>query len=1087
MINKYIFLFIINLILSDIAFSQCPNIAFIDSKTKLPLSNSSPINCSDSLDLRTFRTSFYGISGELPDGSGYSQPGFNVKLTLDPANSYLENSVEFFENGALLGKLIPTPGTNNWNITGQFMNPDAVYSFKWCDIAATGLFTYQVFDDATGFLLVSGTLDHDATGKKCFDVTIGKVNGKATFSGAGVTDYKDGTGSFNPSKAGPGIHTITYCWDNGIGCKNCSSQTIEVLGPSANAGSDKTICENENITLGGNPTATGGAGNYLYKWMPTAGLNNANIANPTASPKVSTVYILTLTDNNGKGCTYIDTVAVTVKPLPVLTLNPVVTEICKGSGIKLSASGADNYIWSPTAGLTSNIIPNPFASPTISTTYTVTGTSNGCSSINTVIVNVNSVPQLSFTIIDAKCNKADGSVISSVTQGTQPYSYKWSNNSQLSTLSGLSAGRYALTVTDSKGCFKIDTAEISNTSGPKISIINIIDETCSKSNGSATASATGGTQPYAYLWSNNDKQSTINGLSAGTYPVTVTDQSGCTVTDTAVIKNFPPPVISILNISDEKCGKANGTITVQGNGGTGIYTYLWSTNEQQSTINGLIAGQYTVTVTDGKGCSDTKTINISNIGGPSVNLVNVNDENCSQSNGSAYAEASGGTQPYTYLWSNNESQATISKISAGSYSVTVSDLNKCIAIDNVTIKNIPPPTIKLINKSDEKCGKANGSIEIKASEGTGNYSYLWSDNQKLSAISGLIAGDYIITVTDIKGCITVDTFAIINISGPAVRIINVIEDNCSKSNGSATADVSGGTKPYIYLWSNNNQQSTINKLCAGIYNVTVTDKNGCIATDTVKINNTPPPSVSIIKHDAHCSKSDGFASANVSGGTPPYSFIWSNNEKLSTVSELSSGTYIVTVSDSVCSVSESVVINDIPGPRANFIFSPEVIYVSDGKCYFSDYSVGNIKEWHWHLGNNSVSSERNPSTNFNNSGNYIITLFVTDEYGCIDSISHILKVKDLFNCYIPNAFTPGDYSLNNEFGPIGIKETPEKYDFYIFNRLGEMMFYTDNFQKKWNGIFDGSIAPLGVYVYKIIIVEKEGASHKFIGSVLLLK
>lgn len=222
-------------------------------------------------------------------------------------------------------------------------------------------------------------------------------------------------------------------------------------------------------------------------------------------------------------------------------------------------------------------------------------------------------PPFSFTQVSnpATCGQSDGNASVTVSGGTGPYTYSWSNGGNTANITNLSSGLYICTVTDNVGCSDTAQVNVSNLNGPTLSGLTISDVDCNgNSTGSATANVTGGTPPYSYVWSNGGTTQTINGLASGTYTVTITDSLGCVLNGTANVTQ-PTALTATSSATDESCtGCADGTASVTATGGTSPYTYLWSNGGTASSIGSLSAGTYTVTITDANGCTTTQTATV---------------------------------------------------------------------------------------------------------------------------------------------------------------------------------------------------------------------------------------------------------------------------------------------------------------------------------------------------------------------------------------------------------------------------------------------------------------------------------------------
>jgi hypothetical protein len=260
---------------------------------------------------------------------------------------------------------------------------------------------------------------------------------------------------------------------------------------------------------------------------------------------------------------------------------------------------------------------------------------------------------------------------------------------------------------------------------------------------------------------------------------------------------------------------------------------------------------------------------------------------------------SGGTTPYSYAWSNSSVTKDQTDLYAGVYYVEVSDSNGCIVKDSATIAQ--PSQLQISNtfKNVSCFNDSNGSVDILVIGGTLPYNYRWTNGKTTEDISKLGPGSYSVTVTDSHYCEIGDTVVI---SEPTQLIISHTLNNVSCNNGNdgrINLTVSGGTTPYSYKWSSNQNTRDISNLIAGGYSVIVTDSNGCIIRDTAVITEPPQLTISHKSTDVTCFNfNDGKIDITVNGGTNPYSYNWSNNSVIADQSNLSAGNYLVIVKDS---------------------------------------------------------------------------------------------------------------------------------------------------------------------------------------------
>jgi len=637
-----------------------------------------------------------------------------------------------------------------------------------------------------------------------------------------------------------------------------------------------------------------------------------------ASSLSAGIYSVTVT--NANGCTASLTDSIT-EPSSVLgnTLTSFRNVSCNGGTdgfINFEERGGTSpykYLWS-NGDTTANITGLSAGSYTISVTD-----ANNCGP-STRTITISQPSALSVRIIsqnNVTCNGgSNGSATASASGGTAPYTYLWSNAATTASITGVIAGTYNTTITDANGCASISSLTIVEPT--TLMATSVVDSniTCNGfSNGGATASATGGTAPYTYTWSNSATTASITGVIAGTYNTTITDANGCTSSSSVTITE--PTILMAASIVDSNItcnGFSNGGATASASGGTMPYTYAWSNSATTASITGVIAGSYTVTITDNNGCT---SISSSTITEPaSLMAASVVDSNITcngLSNGGATASATGGTIPYTYAWSNSATTASITGVVAGTYTVTITDNNGCTSTSASTITE--PTTLMAASVVDSNItcnGFSNGGGTASATGGTMPYTYAWSNATTTASITGVVAGTYTVTITDNNGCTSTSSSTITEPT--TLMATSVVDSNitCNGfSNGGATASASGGTAPYIYLWSNAATTASITGVVAGTYTVTITDNNGCTGTSSATI--TEPASLmatSVVDSNITCNGfSNGRATASASGGTAPYIYLWSNAATTASITGVVSGTYTVTITDAngCTSISSSTI------------------------------------------------------------------------------------------------------------------------------------------------------------------------------------
>lgn len=735
-------------------------------------------------------------------------------------------------------------------------------------------------------------------------------------SGATGGIWTGGNGVFSPNNTTPnavytpsssellsGTIILSFSSTGNGACTSVSDQVIIKIAPPimVNLTAPSVVCfgQTANITS----LVTGGFSPYTYSW--SSGQTTPSVYNLAAG-----TYSLIVNSNSGVGCSTSAVVTIAANPQIIVSTSPNNSISCGTfATISANASGGTgilSYLWSNGASSSSTNV--------YSGSYIVTVTDDlGCIGINSVTVLAsNSALVASINQPPILCNGTSTTLNASATGGFGGYSYLWSNGSTANNIV-VGSGNYCATVTDGGGCISSACVSvIQNTP-----IIITIPQPQTICNGAATtvnAFVSGGQLPYNYLWSNGQTGSSMTAV-AGNYTLVVSDAIGCTSTASVAITHALP-LNAVVNSTTTSCfGSNDGKASVSVTGGTLPYYYAWSPYGGSSSItSGLLAGNFNVTVTDGIGCSLTKSITVIQPSPITVSVVVNNNVSCNGgSNGSATAFPSGGNSGYTYLWmpGGNVSQNP-TNLSAGQHSLTVTDSKGCFQTTQIIITQPAVLSSSLIGVTNNNCfNGSTGSATVTAIGGTLNYSYQWiPSGVTTSAANNLSAGNHSVNITDANFCTTQH---IVTVNQPTqltatVALINNV--SCSGgNNGSAIVNQSGGTAPYNYSWNTTPTQTTqvVNNLQAGNYIATVTDSKNCVVT-TSAITIMQPAILSVTATPSalvSCSTAISVSTA-VSGGTGSYSYLWTNGSNSPTISVYSGG-YTVTVTDNLgCTALASV-------------------------------------------------------------------------------------------------------------------------------------------------------------------------------------
>ncbi|MFN8286003.1 MAG: gliding motility-associated C-terminal domain-containing protein [Chitinophagales bacterium] len=667
-------------------------------------------------------------------------------------------------------------------------------------------------------------------------------------------------------------------------------------------------------------TAVGNAP-YTFAWSANAATGNVD----SAVNLIAGTYYVTVTD--ALGCIGKDTIVIT-QPTAVSFTGTPTNVSCNGDNngsitiTPAGGTGAYSYAWSgglPSTQTVSNLTAGNY-SVTLSDALS-------CSASGTFSITEPTALALNPTVFkDIRCfNGNDGFITVSPTGGTSPYHYSWSQNAGLNqpNATNLTAGTYTVSVYDNNNCSLTFTKTLTQpANGLSFNAPTITNVSCfGGNNGSATVNPTGGATPYVYAWSNGAGNTpTANSLIANTYYASVTDDSLCTAIDTIIITQ--PAQIGITGTTTNiSCNAgSNGAIDITVTNAQGAPTYNWNNNAYTTEdLSGVPAGTYNITVTDASSCTQTATFTLTQPAALTLNAPNLTNISCfGGNNGSITANPAGGTGSYSYSWSPGSGNAqTYGSLIAGNYNVVVTDANSCTVSAAYSVTE-PATALVITNAAvvNLQCnGGTTGSITITATGGTGAYTYSWSHNLSLNnaQASGLSAGSYSVSITDANACSVSGSYTITQPSAIVFGGANVTDVSCANStDGVATVNFAGGTGTFTYTWNGNPGGATQNNLAAGNYTVVATDGNGCSASGLVFVNAPLALHSNPTGQDALCfGASNGVVDANPSGGTPPYTFLWSSGDATQVAATVPAGFYSVTVTDSRnCSVTGSINVNE---------------------------------------------------------------------------------------------------------------------------------------------------------------------------------
>ena len=862
-----------------------------------------------------------------------------------------------------------------------------------CASSTTTLNIAGTLNDATQWAIYTGSCGGTLVG------TTSTSSFVVTPSGPSTTYFVRGEG---------GCVTPGSCGSLAVNVTNITLAALSQTNISCNGGSNGAAAVN---------TATGGTGPYTYNWTPgnPPGDGTTSVTGLTAG-----TWSCTVTDANG--CTKVTSFTITQPSAISSSLSSQANVSCNGGSngsATVTVSGGTpsyTYSWAPSGGTAAT------ATGLTAGTYTCTITdANGCNKTQSATITQPSAISSSLSSqTNVSCNGgSNGSATVAVSGGTPSYTYSWApSGGTAATATGLSAGTYTCTITDTNGCTKTQSATITQPTAIASSLSSQTNVACnSGATGSVTVAVSGGTPGYTYSWAPTGGTAvTATGLTAGTYTCTITDANGCTKTQSATITQPSTITSSISAQSNVSCnGGSNGSATVTVSGGTPGYTYSWApSGGTAATASGLSAGTYTCTITDANGCTKTQSVTLTQPSNLTATSTQSNVSCFGGSNGSASVTATGGALNYTYTWSpTGGTSATATGLFAGTYSCTITDTNGCSITKSFTITQPSSAITSSISAlTNIACnGGTNGTATISATGGTGVYTYSWAPSGGSAATaSGLSAGTYTCTITDANGCTKTQSATITQPTAITSSISAQSNVSCnSGSNGSATVTVSGGTPGYTYSWApSGGTAATTSGLPAGTYTCTITDANGCSKTQSVTLTQPSNLTATSTQTNVSCfGGSNGSASVTATGGALNYTYNWSPiGGTAATATNLSPGAYSCSITDANgCQTSKNFTITQ-PSAITSSISSQTNVACNGGATGAATVSVsggtsGYTYSW-------SPSGGTAATASGLSAGTYTCT--ITDANGCTKTQSVTITQS---TAIVASAIIINNVSCNN--------------------------------------------------------------------------
>ncbi len=822
------------------------------------------------------------------------------------------------------------------NATGSDSGPD--FSYQWYAsnggnivsggttltpiVNAAGNYTFQITNAISTCTAFAATVvaenvaqpaaDAGAPGVVSCPIPLDTLQGSGStgsnfaYSWTGGTIVSGGN-TLNPVVGAPGTYTLAVT-NTANGCTKTSTTSVTGFNtpPSLATTSGALTCVADTFVL----STTTNSNNPVFAWTGPNGY-----ASTLQSPVVDTsgTYNVVVNDTI-TGCSNTATATVIVSmegPGATASADAITCVLDMATVLGSTLDTNATYAWTGPYGFTSDTstftvgIPGQY-------NLVVTDPDNGCTSAVAAIVGDNTIPPVASAVAPGNLNCNTAQMVLNGTGSAQGsnISYSWTTTDGnivegANTDSPIvnAVGSYVLLVSNSgTGCTATAVATVAQSAPVSADLSAQNNVLCfGGSSGSATVSGLGGNGTYTYAWSNGNNTATNPNLSAGVYLVTLTDGENCTASASATITQ---PAILQANITvghQSLSGVNDGSVSANPSGGTAGYTYLWSNGATTQNITDLAPGNYSVSITDANACTVVRTVTVNAFDCALAASISGQNVACfGEANGSATVDHIGGAEPLAFLWSNGETTQSVSGLSAGTYTVNVTDANNCPASLDIEILE-PTPLFGNVSATHETfAGADNGTATANPTGGTSPYTYLWSNGATTQSIDNLAPGTYTVEVTDQNACAVVRT-VVVNAFSCAIAATNTVSHvSCPGGNsGSVALALTGGTAPYTYSWSNGASTSSISNLAGGTYTATIQDANQCqTVIEAIVSEPIPFTDWDLQVSNTTCpNDGTGAATASLAGGTAPYSFLWSNGATGNNLTNVNAGAYTVVATD----------------------------------------------------------------------------------------------------------------------------------------------------------------------------------------------
>ncbi len=904
----------------------------------------------------------------------------------------------------------------------------------------------------------------------------------------------------------PGGHTVTV--RDGLGCTADTSFTLVDPAVLTLAATRRDLSCFGSGDGSVRTSVGGGTAPYTYLWDDGSALD-------TVGQRAAGSYQVTVTDANG--CQVLATGTLMQPQALAATLTPTGVR-CFGEStglVRASVTGGRKpytYSWTTGAATTDSLLTGL---PQGSYGVVVTDSAAGCFATANARVEQPPVLAATHTIQPVTCNgSATGETTVLPSGGTPPYTVLWADGISASTRTGLAAGTYTATVSDSNGCSVTHVVTLDEPAPVDLDL-RVDPVSCfGYDDGRITTAPTGGAEPYTFLWTGPNGYefygSSPTQLPPGTYQLEFRDGNGCRI-QRPVDVTQPVAIALAATPGDTICyAAANGGAEVSVTGGTAPFDVLWDNGERGLTAGALVGGPHFVTVADVAGCTFTTTVTVPEL--PEIRLVlDQTPVTCfADTDGAAtvlaarYGTEDRAASGLTYAWELNpaETGPRITGLQGQAIvRVTGTDARGCTASANVQIGEPTPVAARALRERDVRCaGGADGSARLEAGGGVPGYTYAWLDGTSTPGaqqVTDLAAGTYSATISDANGC--VDT-ASVTIAEPTALVaeIELTEVNCfDEASGAAAVAVTGGIRPYRYAWSDGSTGAKAEDLPEGSYAVDVEDANGCVLRELISVTTASQVELIGIADTVSCSGDrDGAIALSASGGTGPYAYAITGVDYniFPDFRYLESGRYAARARDRSGCTSDTLWL-DVVDPEPLAVELGDELSVDLGESVTLEPSVTGAQgaiDYYWSPADSELFSClecAQPLFTPRNQG--VVRVQINDASGCEAEDLVRISVTKTKGVLLPTAFSPNDDGRDDLLLVHGLSGTQVR-SFEVFDRWGELVHTDANFPvnsetRGWDGRFRGEYTRPGVYIWKVDVEYAGGRRESVRGHTTLIR